>query len=85
MDREHIVIETVKRAEEGGAWVFRVYEARQMRSATAALELGRPIRKAVECNLIEEEERPVEFAGRRLLFSILPFEIKTFKVWFEAP
>jgi alpha-mannosidase len=80
-----VVVETVKQSETGDAWVFRVYEPRQARSAAATLELGRPIRRAVECNLIEEDEHPAVFTGNRLTFPILPFEIKTFKVWFEAP
>jgi alpha-mannosidase len=85
MDCGHVIIETVKQAEQGGAWVFRVYEARQQRSTAATLELGRPIGRALECNLIEEDEQPVDFSGNRLTFPILPFEIKTFKVWFQAP
>ncbi len=46
------------------------------------MTFGQPIRKAVECNLLEEDEQPVPFAGRELAFSIAPYEIKTFKIWF---
>jgi alpha-mannosidase len=85
VDAAQVVIETVKPAEAGDAWVIRVYEAYQTRVTTVSLDLGRPIRRAVECNLIEEGEQPVAFAGRRLTFPILPFEIKTFKVWLAPP
>jgi alpha-mannosidase len=38
--------------------------------------------KAVECNLVEEDEQPVEFEDKSVRFGIKPYEIKTFKVWF---
>jgi alpha-mannosidase len=82
---DHVVLETVKKAEDDEAWIFRVYEAQQMRAASVALTLAHPVRRAVECNLIEEEERPVSVDGACLHFSIAPYEIKTFKIWFGAP
>jgi len=84
-DAEHVVIETVKQAEAGGAWVFRVYECHQARATAVHVTFGRTIRAAQECNLVEEADRPASFAGAVLTFPIRPFEIKTFKVWFEAP
>ncbi|MCC7358222.1 MAG: alpha-mannosidase [Anaerolineales bacterium] len=84
-DADHVIIETVKEAEAGQALVFRVYECHQMRRTGARLKFARTIRNAVECNLVEEDERPVSFSGSALTFPIRPFEIKTFKVWFETP
>ena len=85
VDADHVVIETVKEAEAGEALVIRVYESHQVRSTGVRLSFARPIRNAVECNLVEEDERPVSFSGAGLTFPIRPFEIKTFKVWFETP
>lgn len=82
VDAGHVLIETIKKAEEGEAWVVRVYEYQQRRSKQVSLSFNRPICRAVECNLVEEEEREVEFSGSGLLFGITPYEIKTFKVWF---
>ena len=45
--------------------------------------VGQSLRRAVECNLVEEGEAPVDFSGRSLTFAIAPYEIKTFRLWFE--
>ena len=63
--------------------MIRVYEAKQCRSRDVKLILGKKIRKAVECNLIELEEQPVHFDAQTITFDITPYEIRTFKVWLE--
>ena len=74
------------------AWIVRVYESNGTKHLSAAILFGEDesgaaslyhIRRAVECNLIEEGEQPVFTDANRLLFPIAPYEIKTFKVWFE--
>jgi alpha-mannosidase len=82
VDTEHVILETVKKAEDENAWIVRVYECKQYRSNAVAIRFGRPIRKAVECNLLEEDETPVAYQGDQLTFAVNPFEIKTFKIWF---
>lgn len=79
---DHVIIETVKQAEDDDAIVARVYESKQRRSHEVVITFGQAIQRAVECNLIEEGESPVAYEGRRLTFPIKPYEIKTFKVWF---
>ncbi|MEX2536308.1 MAG: alpha-mannosidase [Trueperaceae bacterium] len=81
-DSDHVVIETVKRAEDGHGWIVRVYEAKQFRSAKVKLTFGKPLARAAECNLVEEGESPVSVHGHQLSFAITPYEIKTFRVWF---
>ena len=81
VDADHVMVETVKKAEEDRAWIVRVYEYKQIRSKVN-LSFFKPIEKIVECNLIEEELWPLSHAGRQVTFRILPYEIKTFKVWF---
>ena len=80
-DCDHIVIDTVKRAEDGDGIVVRLYEYRN-RKGTADLAFGRPVAKVMETNLCEEggEEIPVENGG--ISFEIGCYEIKTFRVWF---
>ncbi len=82
VDTEAVVVETVKQSEDGQAWIVRVYESRQSRHEEAKIVFGQPIRNAVESNLLEEDEQQVKFAGHVLSFSISPYEIKTFKIWF---
>ncbi len=83
IDSDHVVLETVKRAEDDDAWIVRCYENKQCRSSSVELRFGRTIRRAVECNLMEEEEAKAAYRAGALSFAIRPFEIKTFKVWFE--
>jgi alpha-mannosidase len=83
VDGDHVIIESVKKAEEGDAWIVRVYECKQFRSEAVTLTFGRPLRRAVACNLIEEEEIDVAYEGQQLTFAIGPFEIKSFKIWLE--
>ena len=82
LDSDHVILETVKKAEDEDAWIVRVYESKQYRSSSVRLTFAQPIRKAVECNLVEEQEQPVRYEGSEIIFPIIPYEIKTFKVWF---
>ena len=58
VDAEHVVLDTVKRAEDGDGWIVRLYEAWQYRDEMVTVTFGRPLRGAVECNLMEEEIAP---------------------------
>jgi alpha-mannosidase len=82
LDAGHVIIETIKQAEDDQAWIVRLYESKQYRNHDVHLDFGVPIRKAVECNLVEDGSDPVSYEGSRITFSISPAEIKTFKVWF---
>jgi alpha-mannosidase len=39
-----------------------------------------PIRAAVECNLLERDDTPVEARSNELKFTIDPYQIRTFRV-----
>ncbi len=81
VDVDHVVLETVKKAEDEDAWIVRIYECKQYRSNAVTITFGQPIRKAVECNLLEEDEIPVAYQDNQLTVAVKPFEIKTFKIW----
>ncbi len=81
LDADHVILETVKKAEDDEAWIARLYEYKQCRNNAVSLDFGRPVR-AAECNLMEQAESPVVCQDGRLTFAIAPYEIKTFKVWF---
>jgi alpha-mannosidase len=81
-DSDHVVIETVKRAEDGDGWIVRLFEAKQFRSSQVRVRFGLPLTRAEECDLMEEHQGPARFEGHELLFALAPFEIKTFRVWF---
>ena len=77
----NVVVEAIKKAEESDAVVLRVYEANKSRGP-ATLTFSRAIKTAVECNLMEEDEKPLKSKGDSISFDILPFEIRTFKIEF---
>ncbi|NLF13496.1 MAG: alpha-mannosidase [Anaerolineaceae bacterium] len=81
VDAEHVVLDTVKRAEDGDGWIVRLYEAWQYSGEDVTVTFGRPLRRAVECNLMEEEIGEVRVDGPHLAFAIAPCEIRTFRVW----
>ncbi len=82
VDADHILIETIKQAEEGSAWVIRLYETQQRRKRSVHVKFALPIQRAIECNLIEEPQGPANVQGSTLEFAVGPYEIKTFLVWF---
>src|SRR5581483_7326376 len=65
----HVMVETVKQAEDREALVVRVYEFGNRRGP-AELVFCRRIAAALETNLLEEEDRPLECAGRRLPLTV---------------
>jgi alpha-mannosidase len=76
---DHIVVETVKVAEDGDGLIVRLYEAHNQRGP-ASLTFGRPVASAVETDLLERELGPVDVAGNEVRFSVRPFEVKTLRV-----
>jgi alpha-mannosidase len=83
VDKDNVIIETVKKAEQGNAIVIRVYEIHNSRGQVE-LKFSYPIRNAKECNLIEQEPKAIEFSDKQVRFQIKPYEIKTFLVDFEV-
>lgn len=76
---ENVIIHTVKRCEDSDHLIVRVYEAYGQRGPVE-LTFGTCLESAVECDLMEENDVPVEWSGHSIRFYIKPFEIRTFKV-----
>ena len=71
---KHVVIETVKRAEDGSGIIVRAYEdsgVEHTATITTALQ-----GKVYETNLIEQVMGETTLAG----ITFKPFEIKTFRI-----
>lgn len=77
-DRGNVIIDTVKAAEDGRGIILRVYESAGTRTGCV---LSRAMGQGDiwECNLMEEDERPVGKGGR-WSFEIRAFEVKTFRL-----
>lgn len=78
-DSDNVVIDTLKRAEDGNGWILRIYESIGKKTNTE-LTVNLPVTEAEECDLMEENGSSVCFEEQRLNFTINPFEIKTFRI-----
>jgi len=80
----HVIVDTVKKAEDGKALILRVYESNNRALSDAVIQMDSCVRftEAVETNLMEEplEEQSVRVDGQSIVFDIRPFEIKTFRL-----
>jgi len=76
IDDANLVVESVKRAEDGNGILVRLYECHNTRGR-AHLTCSRPIRKAWRCNLEERKEQPVERSEDAFILEYRPFEIIT--------
>lgn len=76
---ENVVLETVKKAEDGSGVIVRMHENQNKRSKVV-LTWHREFASAVECDLMENPiSKPLDHA-KAFSFVIKPFEIKTFKI-----
>ncbi|HYO89164.1 MAG TPA: alpha-mannosidase, partial [Candidatus Limnocylindrales bacterium] len=75
----NVVIETVKRAENGNGLIVRLYEDQRSRGAFA-LSTSFPLAQAVVCNLLEEDGEALAVEGSTLSLSITPYQIITLRL-----
>ncbi len=78
----HVILDTVKPAEDGDGIILRFFESHGKSNPDFSFRVGKPLRKAIECNLLEDETGEVAFNGDLVQFEVKPFIIKTLKVWF---
>lgn len=76
VDQKNVVLETIKRAENGDGTVLRLYESENARTNTV-LHVPAGITKVYSCNLLEEIEEELSVTGGKVSFLIKPYEIKT--------
>jgi alpha-mannosidase len=75
----NVVIDAVKKAEDDASIVVRLYEAhgaRGRRTFSTAL----PVRKVVETDLMEREERTLAVRKGKIALAFTPFQIRTLKL-----
>lgn len=78
-DDRNIVIETVKRSEEGGDLIVRLYECHNSRGS-AELSCIREPKGAVLCDLEETPVGDLEISDGMVRFDYKPFEIITIRI-----
>ena len=78
-DRDNVVIDTVKFAEDGRDVIVRAFEAEGKR-CKAHLLLPAGVKKALLVNLMEEEEKPLELVKGGAALDFGPYELHTIKL-----
>jgi alpha-mannosidase len=76
VDDPNLVLDTIKRAEDGDALVVRLYEAHGARGA-ASLRLGLPVKSAHFANLLEDQGEAARVDGDAIEVPYRPYEIVT--------
>jgi alpha-mannosidase len=78
-DTPGLLIDTVKRAEDDGALIVRLYEAHGGRG-TARLRVGLPFSGAAFTNLLEDHVADAQVEGDAIVVAYRPFEIITLRL-----
>jgi alpha-mannosidase len=78
-DAPNIVIETIKRAEDGNGVIVRFYECRRIRG-TVNLAFGFPVKAAYRTNLLEENQSDLTVEDGVVKYNVRSYEIVTVRV-----
>lgn len=81
VDRDNVILETMKKAEDSDDIIIRLYECHNKRS-DVNITFFRELVEVHECNLMEKELGTVPVNRGEFSFRIKPYEIKTFKIRF---
>lgn len=82
-DKDNIIVETIKPAEDGDGIIVRLYECENSLTQTTLTFETSMIDSVEECNLMEEKEADIEAQGNSFAVSVKPYEIKTYRVRLE--
>ncbi|MEW5938204.1 MAG: alpha-mannosidase [Chloroflexota bacterium] len=75
----NVIIETVKRAEDGDGIIVRLYES-QRRRGPVRVKFGFGVETVWETNLLEENESALTVEGDSVLLNLRPYQIVTLRV-----
>ena len=76
---ENIVVDTVKKSEDGSAYIVRLFDAYN-NSGKVKLDFDLPIKKISICDMLENELEEVEINGKSAIINVLNYEIVTLRV-----
>jgi alpha-mannosidase len=79
VDGENVVIDTVKKAENGNGIVVRLFESHGWQS-DHVLKLPEGIRRVVETNLVERDEKELRASSNRVSLDFAPFQVRTLRL-----
>ena len=79
VDRPNVIVETVKRAENGDGIIVRFYESQRQRGPVT-LTAGFGLAEAWHTSLLEENQAALEPEGNRVTLSVRPYDIVTLRL-----
>jgi alpha-mannosidase len=79
VDNPAVVLDTVKKAEDSGELIVRLYESHGAHQTTT-LSVSHLLKKAVKVDLLETEQKPLRTAKNKIRLSLRPFELLTLKL-----
>lgn len=79
VNKDNVICEAVKEAEEGTATVIRLYESANTKTK-AEVSLGFPAKKCFLCDMLENEKEELEIKDGKINVNLHGFEIVTLKV-----
>jgi alpha-mannosidase len=74
VDDPNLVLDTIKRAEDGDGIVIRLYECHGARGQ-AKLRLDLPFKRVNRCNVLEDDGASVKARAGEIPLSYGPFEV----------
>ena len=80
-DSDNVVVEVVKKAEEGSDVIVRLYECFNRRT-TAQLTFGETPAQVWSCDMLENKEEQIKADGNRVEITMKPYEIRTLRLVF---
>lgn len=79
VDQPNVIIETIKRAEDGNGIIVRLYES-QRRRGPVRLHASFPLAAAWRTNLLEDDREQLETHDDSVSFTITPYQIVTLRL-----
>jgi alpha-mannosidase len=79
IDKSNVVVETIKKAEDGDGYIVRLYECENSLTK-ATLKLNMDFNKVYSCNLREAVENELPHFGSSINLTIKPYEILTIRI-----
>lgn len=74
-----VILDAVKAACDGRGVIVRMYEP-ETRRGRVGVKFAFPVNKVTECNLMENDEKPVANEADGFSFDITPHQVRTFRV-----
>lgn len=78
-DNSNVMIETVKKAEDGRGYIIRLYETNNSR-VNCTLTFAKQLHKAYACDMLENLEDELFVKDKKINVGLKPFEVSTIRV-----